>query len=159
MIECVWKDERNRVVVVSDKGETCYDIPILTLFERWHKPALTTYQGRKKAVAKAFGILRCQPVVVDADTALATLEGPRGAASRFVNVRALELIDHTEETTTFVFRSGNVWSTKTPAGLARRLEDAMRVADHLYGGGVNKKMLSWCRKRKRNRGNSDANLV
>lgn len=159
MIESVWKDERDRIVVVADGAETRYDMPICTLFDRWHRAGLTTYAGQRKAMAKALGIRRRQPVVIDRNTALAMLEGPRSAAARFVNVHALELIEQRGEATTFVFRSGAVWRTPTPAGLARRLEDAMRASDHLYGGGIDKKMLSWCRKRKRNRGNSDPNLV
>jgi hypothetical protein len=159
MIDYLFKDERNRIVVVEDGSSTVYDEPVQTLFERWLNRSLTTYEGRKKAIARVFRIHRNLPVVLNQDTALAPLVGPRGEKTAYVNVCAVVDFEAKDETLAFVFASGAVWKTAKPSGWAKRFSDAARIRDYLYGVGESKKMLSWCQIRKRNHGNSPSNLV
>lgn len=159
MIDYLFKDERNRIVVVNGMTFTIYDEPIQTLFERWLNDSLTTYEGRKKAIAKVFRIRRNIPIVICQDVALAPLVGPRGENAAYVNVCAVVDFEANEATLAFVFASGAVWKTAKPSGWAKRFSDAMRIREYLYGVDTNKKMLSWCQIRKRNHGNSPSNLV
>jgi hypothetical protein len=159
MIDYLYKDERNRIVVVEGTSITLFDEPITTLFERWLNESLTTYEGRKKAIAKRFGIRRNPPVVLNKDTALAALFGPRGDHSAYVNVCAIVACEVRGGTLAFVFASGAFWQTARPCGWAKRFSDAAIVRHHLYGDEQNKKMLSWCQNRKRNHGISPSNLV
>lgn len=159
MIDYLYKDERNRIVVVHGVMSTVYDEPIQALFERWLNDFLTTYEGRKKAIAKVFRIRRNIPIVLRQDIALAPLVGPRAQNTAYVNVCAVVDFDLRGDTLAFVFASGAVWKTAKPSGWAKRFSDAMRIREYLYGVDTNKKMLSWCQIRKRNRGNSPSNLV
>lgn len=124
MIDYVYKDIQNRIVVVSGSTVEVLDEPLSTVIERWMNESLSTYAGRRKAIAKRFGIRRNQPIVRNATEIFVPLSGIRGDGTVLINVVAVAHVEEGRNRTTFVFRSGIVFEAKNPPSWKNRFETA-----------------------------------
>lgn len=127
MIDFLYKDTQNRIHLVSGQTAEIQDVALTTLFERWMNESLSTYAGRRKAIAKLFRIRRNQPIVRNATEIFVPLASARGECAAFVNAMAVVHVEETADEATFVFRSGIVHRAKKPPGLKKRFEAARAI--------------------------------